>query len=225
MIGWISIRAAICLGAAVVALSAWLLQYSGIDPWAFLKQLTAQATPTQALALFFLFALIETIFPACHYFPGTLLFVTLFLTSEYATQPVFVASVASSGILIGLVVNYSLARLFAASRYAKPFQGLITEVREIQVRWGLLADCLLTFHPNWIGLLYVIHGLVGGGILRHLLIAVPASCIAISIYLTSVSLLASAAPSSPGDIQLWVAIALATVGLGLFAYDFPRRRA
>lgn len=224
MIGWISIRAAICLGAAVVAFSAWLLQYSGIDPWAFLRQLTAQATPRQALALFFLFALIETIFPACHYFPGTLLFVTLFLGSEFASQPVLVAAIASSGILTGLVINYSLARLFAESRYAKPFQGLIGEVREIQARWGLLADGLLTFHPNWIGLLYVIHGLAGGGIVRHLLIAVPASCAAIAVYLTSVSLLASNAPASPGDIQLWVAIALSLAGLGLFAWDFPRRR-
>lgn len=215
--------AAIPLLGALIALSSWYLTRLGLDPWAVLKASYASSYGIEAVLLLFTVGLIEAIFPLCHYFPGTALFILLLGAANHQASPLVVIGVTVCGIAVGLIVSYCAANLVSNLRITKQFEYLENFVRWARAKYGVSAEILLAFHPNHLGLLFFLYGLAKVDVFWSLVRSVLASVVWVAAYHAFLGSVVVQPSEGGGRLQLGVGIALLVIGIGLGLRGLSRR--
>ncbi len=107
-------------------------------------------------------SIIETVFAFSFYFPGSVVLVTVIysLSEEGSIVLILPCLAIWVGINFGCAINYILGIYFSSFVDKLGHKSIIKNARKILDNYGAPSAFLLSVHPNYIGTLYMVAGLI-----------------------------------------------------------------
>lgn len=117
---------------------------------------------TVSLLLLFVIALIEALFVVSLYFPGTIVLIAVMVA--FTSKPIgdlLVASLAvGAGAIAGCLLNYAATYHYYTHVKRLGHKSLLDVSQRLFTRFGKYTSILLSAHPNYLGALYALFGVL-----------------------------------------------------------------
>ena len=138
---------------------------------------------------FFLFLLLssvlETMFALSFYFPGSVVLATVLLTLSSKLDfgnlilPIIVIWI---GVILGIFINYILGKYFSSFVDKLGHKNIITSTRKLIDKYGSFTSFFFSAHPNYIGTLYLVSGLMSISIKKMIPLTILGTITSITIW-------------------------------------------
>lgn len=173
--------------AIALILIDWLQGFIDFDY--FITWLIQQSESNTFYFLLFLLlsSILETMFALSFYFPGSVVLATVLLTlsSKLTLYKLVVPIIIIwSGVILGIFINYILGKYFSGFVDKLGHKNIINSTRKLIHKYGSLTSFFLSIHPNYIGTLYLVSGLMSISIKKMIPLTLIGTIISIVIWST-----------------------------------------
>lgn len=174
------------------------------------------AASTFVLASLFAVSCLETLFLISIFFPGTTILLVFFLQQEGSVHwLILYAIVVWAGIQLGCAINYALGRLCGSWLQTLKNGAYLKRAKYITQRFANWAVLVCAWHPNMIGDLFTLQGVVALPATRLLVFSAGATAGTTAVYLIclhQVSSIAEASGITASNHYLYVSAVILIAG-------------